>query len=138
MHTSGINLKTDLQPDLPRIRANRDQIKQVLLNLVHNAIQAMPRGGTLSLQTQSLRRDDIPGVVMRARDTGQGIPPENIERLFEPFFTTRPPGQGTGLGLSVSYGIITNHGGVIEVESSLGNGSQFSIWLPLESNKAVI
>jgi len=58
--------------------------------------------------------------------------------LFEPFFTTRPPGQGTGLGLSVSYGIITNHGGVIEVESSLGNGSQFSIWLPLESNKAVI
>ena len=138
LHTSGINLKTDLQPDLPRIRANRDQIKQVLLNLVHNAIQAMPRGGTLSLQTQSLRRDDIPGVVMRARDTGQGIPPENIERLFEPFFTTRPPGQGTGLGLSVSYGIITNHGGVIEVESSLGNGSQFSIWLPLESNKAVI
>ncbi len=138
LHTSGIDLKTDLQPDLPWLQVDQDQIKQVLLNLIHNAIQAMPRGGQLYLKTSVRRQNGQPGAAIRIQDTGSGIAPQHIERLFEPFFTTRPPGQGTGLGLSVSYGIITDHGGTIDVKSTLGEGSVFTIWLPIRSNRIVI
>ncbi|HBX69713.1 MAG TPA: hypothetical protein DEH25_10145 [Chloroflexi bacterium] len=138
LHTSGIELKTNLQENLPWIQADRDQIKQVLLNLVHNAIHAMPRGGTLQIETRPEAHADVQGVTMRIRDTGLGIMPENMGRLFEPFFTTRPPGEGTGLGLSVSYGIITDHGGIIDVDSKPGKGSTFTVWLPIQSNKALI
>ncbi|MFN2151910.1 MAG: GAF domain-containing protein [Anaerolineales bacterium] len=138
LHTSGVEIKTEMQEDLPWIQVDRDQIKQVLLNLVHNAIHAMPRGGTLTMQTETWMRDEDPGVIIRVRDTGQGISPEHLDRLFEPFFTTRPPGKGTGLGLSVSYGIITDHGGLIDVESAPGLGSTFTVWLPIQSNKIFI
>ncbi len=134
-HTSGVALKLALGEDLPWIQVDRDQIKQVLLNLIHNAIQAMPRGGTLTLRTASEDRNGTAGVMIQVQDTGQGISPENMERLFEPFFTTRPPGKGTGLGLSVSYGIITDHDGFIDVESKPGKGSTFNLWLPVQSNK---
>jgi signal transduction histidine kinase len=137
LHTRGVELKTDLQEDLTWIQVDRDQIKQVLLNLVHNAIQAMPRGGTLKLKTQSSSREGVSGVKMQVHDTGIGISPENMERLFEPFFTTRPPGQGTGLGLSVSYGIVTDHGGLIDVESHPGQGSIFTVWLPEQSQRVL-
>lgn len=129
-HTSGVNLKIDLKEDLPWIQVDRDQIKQVLLNLIHNAIQAMPRGGVLTLLTNLKEREGMKGVMIQVQDTGQGISPENIERLFEPFFTTRSPGKGTGLGLSVSYGIITDHNGVIDVASKPEKGSTFTLWLP--------
>jgi signal transduction histidine kinase len=138
VHTSGIELKVKLYEDLPWIRVDRDQIKQVLLNLVHNAIQAMPYGGELTLVSAPQSREGMPGVMMQVKDTGLGITAENIKRLFEPFFTTRPPGKGTGLGLSVSYGIITDHGGVIDVESEPGKGSIFTVWLPRKSNKALL
>ncbi len=137
-HTNGINLKIDTYDDLPWIHVDRDQIKQVLLNLIHNAIQAMPRGGVLSLQTAPEVRNNSAGVIILVQDTGQGIDPTIIDRLFEPFFTTRPLGQGTGLGLSVSYGIVTDHGGMIDLHSKPNVGSIFTIWLPVESNVALL
>ena len=137
-HTSGIEIQQHLAEALPLVQVDRDQIKQVLLNLIHNAIHAMPRGGTLTLKTAPQPRDGEPGLLIQVKDTGKGITPQNMERLFEPFFTTRPLGKGTGLGLSVSYGIITDHGGVIDVESQPGRGSTFSVWLPERSNKVVL
>jgi two-component system NtrC family sensor kinase len=104
----------------------------VLLNLFHNAILAMPKGGIITLKTSRVTREGQNWLSVVVCDTGEGIAPENIERIFEPFFTTRPPGLGTGLGLSVSYGIISDHGGSIEVESSLGRGSCFTVYLPFE------
>lgn len=133
--TNGIELKLVLADELPWIQVDRDQIKQVLLNLIHNAIQAMPRGGTLTLRSRAEDRNGVNGVLIQVQDTGQGISSEYMDRLFEPFFTTRPPGKGTGLGLSVSYGIITDHDGFIDVESKLGNGSVFAFWLPVLSNR---
>ena len=74
---------------------------------------------------------------MRISDTGEGIQPEHLDRIFEPFFTTRPVGQGTGLGLSVSLGIVQVHGGRIEVESEIGQGATFTVWLPVDTVEAV-
>ncbi len=105
------------------------QIEQVLINLIQNAVQAMPDGGDLYLSL------DVEGdsVVLRLRDTGTGIAPEHISRIFDPFFTTKAEGQGVGLGLSVSYGIIARHGGRIEVESEQGKGATFTVILPREA-----
>jgi signal transduction histidine kinase len=111
-------------------------MKQVFLNLINNAAQAMPRGGKLCVSTARVGDEALVTVA----DTGMGIPPEIIDRIFDPFFTTKPVGQGTGLGLSVSLGIVQEHGGRITVESrvkspdadgSLG-GSTFSVWLPVK------
>ena len=102
------------------------QIEQVLVNLINNAVQAMPNGGSLCI---SLVQADGAAAIS-VQDTGVGIPPENLNRIFDPFFTTKPEGEGTGLGLSVSYGIITNHSGRIEVESIPGKGTTFTIVLP--------
>jgi signal transduction histidine kinase len=137
-HTSGIEIEQTLQEDLPLVRVDPDEIKQVFLNLIHNAIHAMPRGGLLKIQTQPRVERSQSGVLVRVIDNGIGIPAEVKDRLFEPFFTTRPPGKGTGLGLSVSYGIVTDHGGTIEVDSRLNQGSVFSVWLPEHSNQEII
>jgi signal transduction histidine kinase len=104
------------------------QIEQVLINMIHNAIQAMPNRGTLEV---SLAQVDGTAAIA-IQDTGTGIPPENLKRIFDPFFTTKPEGVGTGLGLSVSYGIVANHQGKIEVESEVGKGTKFTIYLPVE------
>jgi two-component system NtrC family sensor kinase len=109
-----------------------NQIKQVLLNLFHNAIMAMPMGGVITLKTSRELREGQNWLSVVVCDTGEWITPENLDRIFEPFFTTRPPGSGTGLGLSVSYGIISDHGGTIEVESNPGKGSCFTVYLPFE------
>jgi len=102
------------------------QIEQVLINLIQNAVQAMPGGGTLRVNLSLAA-----GVMAIAiADTGIGIPPENLTRIFDPFFTTKPEGEGTGLGLSVSYGIVSRHGGKIGLESKVGQGSTFTILLP--------
>lgn len=121
-----------LVPDLPltSVMATYDaqQIEQVLINLVTNAVQAMPEGGTLDVSLKE--RDD--NLVITMRDSGVGIPEENIVRIFDPFFTTKPEGEGTGLGLSVSYGIVSRHRGLIEVESEVGIGTTFIVTLPLQ------
>jgi signal transduction histidine kinase len=132
VRTGGVEMHIELWEDLPWISVDPAQIKQVLLNLVHNAIQAMPRGGTLAVKTAPVKRQDRDWLSISVSDTGVGISTENMERIFEPFFTTRPAGQGTGLGLSVSYGIITEHGGYIEADSHLGQGSCFYIFLPVD------
>jgi signal transduction histidine kinase len=132
---SGIETKLDLDEDLPWITLDPNQIKQVLLNLMNNAIQSMSSGGVLSLTTRQVVREGRAWLTIAIKDTGEGIAPENLERIFEPFFTTRPPGSGTGLGLSVSYGIVSEHGGSIEVESQKGNGSCFTVYLPLKEEQ---
>lgn len=130
MHTSGVQLEVSLSKNLPWVSVDRNQIKQVFLNLFHNALQAMPTGGQLFVRTGVRQRGGRKWVVASIRDTGAGITPENKERIFEPFFTTKSSQGGTGLGLSVTYGIVTDHGGEIDVESEVGCGTNFTVWLP--------
>ena len=121
-----IRIVMDLAPGLPEIELDRNQIQQVFWNLTINAFEAMPAGGTLTLVS---RPGALPGTVdVEIADTGAGIPRENLTRLFDPFFTTKS--SGTGLGLSVTYGIIERHGGTIEVKSEVGRGSVFTIKFP--------
>jgi signal transduction histidine kinase len=131
IHTSGVVLKIDLATDLPWVLMDSNQIKQVLLNLVHNALQAMPMGGELEIKSESVARNNRNGVMVSVRDSGVGITPLEQTRIFEPFYTTKGNQGGTGLGLSVTYGIVTDHGGQIDVESLPGIGSKFMVWLPL-------
>jgi signal transduction histidine kinase len=131
IHTSGVELKTHSDESLPWVTMDANQIKQVALNLVHNALQAMPDGGTLEIVTSSARRNNRAWALFSVRDTGVGIPQPELGRIFEPFFTTKGNQGGTGLGLSVTYGIVTDHGGTIEVESESGRGSKFTVWLPV-------
>lgn len=129
--TGGVNIELNLQEGLPWVSVDPGHIKQVVLNLVNNAIQAMNHGGVLTISTEQQQHEGD-WVVIRVEDTGEGISPENLERIFEPFFTTRPAGSGTGLGLSVSYGIVNEHGGSIEVDSVVEQGTCFRIFLPLD------
>lgn len=125
-----IRVKQEIAPDLPQVKCDFKQIQQALLNLISNASEAMDNGGTLTL---SARQEDekSPFLTVRVSDTGCGISKENQQNIFEPFFTTKAEGKGVGLGLSVVYGIITNHDGSIEVESEEGKGTVFTIKLPL-------
>jgi signal transduction histidine kinase len=132
LHINGVALELRLGENVPWVLMDRNQIKQVIINLVNNALYAMPSGGSLCLQTSLEHHRQRPGICLVVKDTGVGIPPENLERIFEPFFTTRGSQGGTGLGLSVTYGIVTDHGGRIEVESRIGLGTTFVVWLPLE------
>jgi signal transduction histidine kinase len=131
IHTSGVELTLDLQSDLPWASMDSNQIKQVLLNLVHNALQAMPNGGAMEIKSASASRNERDWVMVSVRDTGVGISQAEQARIFEPFYTTKGDRGGTGLGLSVTYGIVTDHGGQIDVESQPGIGSKFMVWLPL-------
>lgn len=103
------------------------QVEQVLVNMISNAVQAMPTGGLLRVSMSTTSGN----LAIEIQDTGIGIPPENLSRIFDPFFTTKADGEGTGLGLSVSYGIISNHNGRIEVNSIVGQGTTFTILLPI-------
>jgi signal transduction histidine kinase len=105
-------------------------MKQVFLNLFHNALQAMPAGGQLLIKSASRQSEGRKWVTVSIKDTGAGITPEHRERIFEPFFTTKAAQGGTGLGLSITYGIVSDHGGEIEVESEVGMGTCFTVWLP--------
>ena len=125
---SGVEIRCDASPDLPEILADPHQLTQVLVNLAVNAIQAMPKGGALSVETYR----ETSGIILAVEDDGEGMPPQVAERIFEPFFTTKGVGEGTGLGLSVVHGIVTGHGGTIRVQSSAGQGSRFEVWLPVE------
>jgi signal transduction histidine kinase len=130
MHTSGVQVDVVLGKNLPWVSVDRNQMKQVFLNLFHNALQAMPTGGQLFVRTGARQRGGRKWVIASIKDTGAGIAPEYRERIFEPFFTTRSGQGGTGLGLSVSYGIVADHGGEIEVDSEVGKGTNFIVWLP--------
>jgi len=130
IHTSGVTLRLALQENLPWILVDVNQMKQVLLNLIHNALQAMPNGGELTISSESGLRNGRDWIRVSVHDTGIGIPRVDQTRIFEPFYTTKGDQGGTGLGLSVTYGIITDHGGQIDVESQPGAGSKFSVWLP--------
>ncbi|HEX6183462.1 MAG TPA: ATP-binding protein, partial [Pyrinomonadaceae bacterium] len=110
------------------------QLQQAVIILAENAIDSMPRGGTLSMRTLEEGDEENESVVIEVSDTGQGIAEEIRERIFDPFFTTKEVGRGTGLGLAVCYGIVTEHGGRIGVESAVGRGSTFRIVLPATKN----
>jgi signal transduction histidine kinase len=123
----GIALERALSPQLAPVMGERNLLQQVFSNVILNACNAMPNGGRLIVETQ-LNADDE--VEIRFTDTGCGIPEENLDRIFDPFFTTMPVGEGTGLGLSLSYKIIQQHQGQIDVHSEVGVGSTFVIKLP--------
>jgi len=114
----------------PPINANRSSLQQLVMNLVMNAIQAMPGGGKLVIETRAEERERIPGAVLSVADTGPGIPEEILDQIFDPFFTTKEPGQGTGLGLSICLRIVENLKGRIQVDSRPGRGTTFTVWLP--------
>ena len=126
MEYSGVVIEEDYAVDVGLVTLDSGQMKQVFLNLITNAAHAMPRGGKLKLRIARLGDE----VAISVSDTGEGIPPETLDHIFEPFFTTRPVGQGRGLGLSVSLGIVQEHGGRISVDSHVGQGSIFTVWLP--------
>ena len=130
----GVNLSFVPAQGLPMITLDRNQIQSVLLNIVINALDATEPGGSIVVSTNVTVSGSNPnqkGIEIACTDTGCGIPAENLDKLFDPFFTTKEVGQGTGLGLSVSYGIIERHGGTIRVQSTLGRGSTFTVWLPV-------
>jgi two-component system, NtrC family, sensor kinase len=126
---SGINVEQDIPPDLPPIYGERKSLQQVFLNLFINAIQAMLDGGTLRIGAHPSADDKW--MVIDVTDTGMGIDPEHLPQIFDPFYTTKQVGRGTGLGLSVTYGIVEKHGGHIEARSSKGAGATFTVTLPL-------
>ncbi|HTP02380.1 MAG TPA: GAF domain-containing protein [Anaerolineales bacterium] len=130
IHTSGVQLESHFEKDLPWVSVDSNQMKQVFLNLIHNAVEAMPTGGGLLIRTALQIKDGRNWATAEIHDSGIGISPKDTERIFEPFYTTRGTRGGTGLGLSVTYGIVTDHGGTIEVESHPGEGSIFTVWLP--------
>jgi two-component system NtrC family sensor kinase len=125
-----IQLETRLDPNLPRIAADANQIQQCMINLIFNAMDAMPDGGALTIE--SLRLGDRGGIELKVTDTGCGIAKEHLPKIFDPFFTTKTEGKGVGLGLSTVYGIVDRHKGAISVESKVGKGTVFSIKLPLK------
>ena len=126
MKSLNINLKLELKADLPSVYADANRLQQVLLNLMTNACQAMAKGGDLVVSTYADKTD----LCIQVDDSGCGISKENFSKIFDPFFTTKPPGKGTGLGLSVSYRIIREHNGTIDVESEEGKGTRFTVRLP--------
>jgi PAS domain S-box-containing protein len=129
IESDGVEIVEQYAPNLPRLHMDAGRMKQVLLNLINNAHQATPQGGQLIIASQQVGDE----LAIRIQDTGKGIPGEHLDQIFDPFFTTKPVGQGTGLGLSVSLGIVRDHGGRIEVESQADQGSIFTVWLPIES-----
>src|SRR5262249_9242973 len=127
--SENIELKCDLADDLHSVEADRGQIEQVLMNLVVNALDAMPNGGILSIRTATLAKDGN-HVVLEVRDTGCGMDSDTLSHMFEPFFTTKEQSKGTGLGLSTVYGIVKQSGGYISAESQPNRGSTLSVFLP--------
>jgi signal transduction histidine kinase len=120
---------------VPTIQADRQQLRQLFLNLLTNAADAMPQGGVITLRVSAAKyRDDADAVVIEVVDAGEGIPPDNLHKVWEPFFTTKPEGRGTGLGLAICRRIVEEHGGTIEIESEPAKGTTVRIKLPATSN----
>jgi PAS domain S-box-containing protein len=143
-----IELTAKLSPELGQVKAEQSQIEQVIVNLVVNARDAMPEGGKLLIETSNLRVSENlagsfpflepgPYVLLTVTDTGTGMDADTKRHIFEPFFTTKGPGKGTGLGLATVYGVVKQSGGGVIVDSELGNGSTFKIFLPQTLDSAV-
>ncbi len=129
-----IDFKKDYDRRVPALMMDEKKIRQVLVNLLMNARHAVGDGGEIKVTTAYL--PESRQVEIKVRDTGYGIEEKHLQRLFDPFFTTKPTGEGTGLGLSVSYGIVKKHGGEILVESKPGEGSTFTVVLPVSEKNA--
>ena len=136
-----VELEISLESELWAIDADPVQIEQILLNLANNAVDAMPDGGKLSIETKNIESDDNfilkhvgatarNYVLLKFSDTGHGLDKETIEHIFEPFYTTKDIGKGTGLGLASAYGIVKSHGGYIDCQSTVGQGTTFMIFIP--------
>ena len=131
----GVSIEFNAGENLPMLTMDRNQFQSVVINLIINAFDAMEQGGTIAISTGiSLSASDTGkrGVEITVIDNGCGIPPDDLDKLFDPFFTTKEVGKGTGLGLSVSLGIVQRHGGTIRVQSEVGKGTRFFVWLPIE------
>ena len=134
----GVSIEFNSGENLPDVILDRSQIQGVFLNIIINALDSIESGGTIVVSTgisMSASDTDQKGLEISISDTGCGISPEDLDRLFEPFFTTKEVGKGTGLGLAVSFGIVQRHGGSIRVQSEVGRGSTFTIWIPIEEKR---
>ena len=127
LKTAHVNVVKNYKPELPAVLGSITRLQQVFLNLFMNARDAMPQGGLLEVRTLAYNGS----VAIEVTDTGAGISPENLQRIFDPFFTTKATGRGTGLGLSVSYGIIKEHAGKVDVRSTPGKGTSFRLEFPV-------
>jgi two-component system cell cycle sensor histidine kinase/response regulator CckA len=145
---SNIEIRVNLHLDPPAVRADPTQIAQVVMNLCINARDAMPKGGKLDIESSSVTIDEAfccahsiahvgKFAVIRVTDTGSGMEQGTLDRIFEPFFTTKETGKGTGLGLATIYGIVRQHGGFVDVESEVGVGTTFRVYLPFTASGAV-
>ena len=129
LELQNIRLVSEIEPDIPPVAGDFNQLQQCVINLIFNAIDAMPDGGTLRLTSALDSTQDH--VTISVSDTGPGIPEKNLAHVFEPFFTTKGEGYGLGLGLSTVYGIMERHGGAVEVESQPGKGATFKLLVPV-------
>jgi two-component system NtrC family sensor kinase len=138
-HLHNTAMTIDLDPELPRVWVDEDQMKQVIMNMLVNAQHATAGGGSIVVRSRrhptplspAPGADPVEMIEISIIDTGCGIPEEDLMRIFDPFFTSKEVGKGTGLGLSVSHGIVKAHGGTIRVESAVGRGSAFRVYLPI-------
>ena len=125
-----IDIQVDFQPDLPKIMSDSSQLQQIFLNIINNAIDAIGKGGEIHIKTTHLPKNNE--IMIEITDNGPGVSKENINKIFDPFFTTKEVGKGTGLGLSIVYSIIEKLGGRIMVASEIGQGTTFTIYLPVK------
>jgi len=141
VYTKSVSYKIDLEKslsELPPLYLDINQVKQIVVNLLNNGVQAMlednnqGRPAKLMIATRANPNSQPPTITLTVSDTGPGIAPEHLDKIFDPFFTTKEVGQGTGLGLSISYSIIEQHGGAITVDSTPGQGTSFTVTLPVE------
>jgi len=130
MRRHGIDWQPEFDPSLQPIWARDSEVRGVCMNLMLNAVQAMPDGGVLTVRTQTMGKRAL----LVVEDKGPGIAPGDLPRIWDPFFTTKPPGKGTGLGLFVSHSIVTRHGGSIRCENLEDGGARFIVEIPLEGS----